>query len=119
MLLAHAIEEKPLCCISSRHEKFSGAGRTTDLHSCCFAQVQVFDDSVEDDEPAMLCVGGRPHESEAAFLDFLETMFAVCFHKYLDAEKEQGPRLPLLGPYIKQVRRCIAEKKTFRHFSPC
>ena len=68
-------------------------------------QVQVFDDTEATDPTAQdMCIGSRPHESEEAFLHFLDMLYAVCFHKTLDAEKEHGSIKPLLPPYANQVK---------------
>ena len=68
------------------------------------SQVQVFDPTDADDAASeTLFVGSRPHESEEAFLHFLDILYAVCFHKTLDAEREHGPCKPYLLPYSSQV----------------
>ncbi len=56
-----------------------------------------------EDGPALLCVGGRPHESDAAFLELLEPLLAVTLHRSVEQEAEFGPQLPLLKLYEQQV----------------
>ena len=64
----------------------------------------MFDSADTDDPtPQKIYIGSRPHESEEAFLHFLDILYAVCFHRTLDAEREQGPMNPYLLPYSHQV----------------
>ncbi|XP_013396199.1 protein JBTS17 isoform X2 [Lingula anatina] len=63
--------------------------------------------SFVEDENAMgkdaTVIGSRPHEREEAFIDFLDTFYAITFSKLLDSDEVH--QRPLLSPFASELRK--------------
>ena len=81
-------------------------------------EVFVFDPETEAIEAEqchdeVVCVGGRPHESDWEYLRFLDTLYAVCFHKEVDMESQMALLKPRLLAFAKDIRK--RELNTLAH----